>query len=75
MLYFYCRYYPPLVSKRVAAGIRKNSIIEGTFGSFVPNEGGWDPSWDTTKQMFMLKPARGRKNERTREQRFDYICI
>jgi len=33
------RYIAPLVSKRVAADIRKRALIEGTFGEFVPNEG------------------------------------
>lgn len=34
-----CRYIKPLVSPRVAATFRKRAIIEGTFGSFVANEG------------------------------------
>ena len=33
------RYIKPMISKRVAADLRKRSIIEGTFGSFVQNEG------------------------------------
>lgn len=28
-----------MVSKRIAADLRKRSIIEGTFGSFLPYEG------------------------------------
>ena len=33
------RYIAPLISKRIAADLRKRALIEGTFGSFVANEG------------------------------------
>jgi hypothetical protein len=33
------RYIAPLVSKRIAADLRKRAIIEGTFGDFVPDLG------------------------------------
>jgi len=67
------RYIAPLVSRRVAAGIRKRALIEGTFGSFQANEGGWDPSWDISKKMFFLRPHKGHKRERTREDRANKI--
>ena len=66
----YVRYYPPLVSRRKAAVLRKRAIVEGSFGSFIPNVGGWDPAWDEPKKMYMLKPTKGHKRDRTREKRF-----
>ncbi|KAJ1392468.1 hypothetical protein B484DRAFT_459418 [Ochromonadaceae sp. CCMP2298] len=63
------RYIAPLVSRRIAADLRKRAIIEGTFGDFVANLGGWDPAWDIPHKMFILKAERGHKRERTREVR------
>lgn len=37
----------PIVSKRIAADLRKKAIKQGTFGSYDPTNGiGWDSSWD-----------------------------
>jgi hypothetical protein len=69
------RYFGPLVSSRIAADIRKRSIVEGTFGTFVANEGGWDPSWDEPKKMYMLRPAKGHIRERNREQRYTWLHL
>lgn len=33
------RYIAPLVSKRIAADLKKRAKIEGTYGEFVPYEG------------------------------------
>lgn len=68
-IYLYCRYYAPLVSRRKAADIRKRAIIEGTFGTWDPNYGGWDPAWDEPKKMYMLRPSKEHKRDRTREKR------
>ena len=63
------RFHAPLVSKRLAANLRKRSIIEGTFGSFSPIHGGWDPSWDTPKNIFIIKPDKGHLRDRNRPER------
>lgn len=37
----------PIVSRRIAADLRKKAIREGTFGSYDSTNGiGWDPVWD-----------------------------
>ena len=36
----------PIISKRTAKEMRKQAIRDGTYGSFVENQGGWDPAWD-----------------------------
>lgn len=64
------RYVKPLVPKRIAADYRKKTIIEGTFGTFVPNEGGWDPTWDMPTKIYPLRPHKGHKNERNRQERY-----
>ena len=64
---------PPLVSKRIAAGVRKRAIIDGTFGSWDDTRGGWIPEWDIPRKMFMARPLKGHKNERTRAARADKI--
>jgi uncharacterized UPF0146 family protein len=38
----------PVISKRVAADLRKLALRSGTYGSFDVETGlGWDPTWDT----------------------------
>ena len=66
------RYIGPLVSKQHAAKLRKRALAEGTFGRFVPNEGGWDPAWDEPRKIFITKPAKGHIRERTRETRYAF---
>ena len=68
----------PIVSKRVAATLRKQAIRDGVFGSYDPNTGiGWDPQWDidsTTTESnqlpwMQIRPHKETKRERTREDR------
>lgn len=63
------RYMGPVISRRKAADLRKLAIKDNTFGTFTPNVGGWDPSWDTPRKMFMLRPFKGHLADRTREDR------
>jgi hypothetical protein len=39
------------------------------------NLGGWDPAWDECKKMFVMKPHRDHKRDRTRQERLEYIYI
>ena len=42
------RWRKPVISKRVAADLRKLALKSGTYGSFDVETGlGWDPTWDT----------------------------
>ena len=63
------KYYGPLVSRRKQAVMRKKCIINGTYGEFIPNQGGWNPKWDKFKKMFCIRPNKGHKHERTRLER------
>lgn len=63
------KYFGPMVSRRVAAGIRKRAIVEGTYGSFIPYIGGWDSQWDEPKHMHLIKPLKCHIEERNREDR------
>jgi hypothetical protein len=67
--YKHGQYIGPLISRRKAADLRKIAIKDGTFGSFTANVGGWDPTWDTPRKMFMLRPYKGHLSDRTREDR------
>lgn len=66
---------PPLVSRRKAAALRKEAIQNGSFGSFVAEKGGWDPSWDLellgrTKGRFpSVRPPKLPRHQRNREER------
>mmetsp|Transcript_19159 Transcript_19159/g.28630 ORF Transcript_19159/g.28630 Transcript_19159/m.28630 type:complete len:138 (-) Transcript_19159:469-882(-) len=66
----------PKVSRRIAATIRKQAVIAGTYGSFDSATGvGWDPKWDFDNNNYQgakigrLKPPKLTKRERTRESR------
>ena len=63
------KYIAPKVSRRVAANVRKRALVEGTFGTFSAEEGGWDPQWDSPRKMFMMRPFKGHARERNREVR------
>mmetsp|Transcript_2965 Transcript_2965/g.5400 ORF Transcript_2965/g.5400 Transcript_2965/m.5400 type:complete len:147 (+) Transcript_2965:65-505(+) len=63
------KYIAPKVSRRIASVVRKEAIINGTYGSFSPEVGGWDPSWDTPRKIVTLRPHRGHKRDRTRPER------
>lgn len=69
------KYYGPLVSKRNQADLRKRSIVEGTYGQFIPNVGGWDSKWDVPKKMFVIKPNKGHSYERNRQDRYEHLYI
>jgi hypothetical protein len=62
----------PKVSKRVAAELRKQAVVEGNYGSFDSETGkGWDPKWDDLRQTgtMQLRPPKLTKRQRTRESR------
>ena len=63
------KYIKPMIPKRIAANARKRAIRDGTYGTFEPGVGGWDPAWDTTRKMFLLKPYKGHVRERNRPDR------
>ena len=63
------KYIAPKVSRRVAANVRKRALVEGTFGTFSEEKGGWDPEWDSPRKMFMMRPFKGHVRERNREER------
>lgn len=63
------KYIAPKVSRRVAANLRKRALVEGTYGSFSVENGGWDPEWDKMPKMYMMRPYKGHKRERDRETR------
>ena len=68
------RYIAPKVSRRVAAGLRKRAIIDGTFGSFsLEQGGGWDPEWDKKPKIYMLRPFKGHVRERNRDTRANKV--
>lgn len=68
------KYIPPMISRRRAANLRKRAIIEGTYGSYSPEFGGWDPAWDKEeKKVYALRPYKGHIRDRTRAQRAEII--
>lgn len=64
------RWRKALVSKRVAADLRKAAIRTGTYGSFDTSTGvGWDPEWDNPGRMPRLLPPKDSKRNISREKR------
>ncbi|KAI2501216.1 hypothetical protein MHU86_13232 [Fragilaria crotonensis] len=64
------RWRKALVSKRVAADLRKEAVRTGTFGSFDASTGiGWDPLWDNPGRMPSLRPPKDSKRNISREMR------
>jgi hypothetical protein len=63
------KYIAPLVPRRIAADVRKRAIVQGTYGSFSLPVGGWDPAWDETKKMFVMRPYKGHLRDRNRKER------
>jgi hypothetical protein len=68
----------PIVSKRVANGLRKQALREGTYGSFDKATGvGWDPTWDiilknnqyNVTRFGGILPPKKTSRERSREDR------
>lgn len=58
-----------MVSRRQSANIQKKALTEGTYGTFVPNKGGWNPKWDKQRKIVIPKPFKGHLNERNRATR------
>mmetsp|Transcript_21134 Transcript_21134/g.29859 ORF Transcript_21134/g.29859 Transcript_21134/m.29859 type:complete len:142 (-) Transcript_21134:74-499(-) len=62
----------PLISKRVAADLRKKALKAGTYGAFDRTTGeGWDFKWDKPGKVgtMQIRPPKGHQRERTRESR------
>ena len=55
-----------VVSKRVAADVRKLAIRSGTYGKFDSNTGiGWDPAWDAPERERMIDLQLQHPNEKS----------
>ena len=81
------RWRSPMVSKRVAADLRKAAIRSGTYGTFDAETGiGWDPIWDSPQRsgvnailgsnqskIHSMRPPKEHKHDRTREARAQKI--
>mmetsp|Transcript_1382 Transcript_1382/g.1842 ORF Transcript_1382/g.1842 Transcript_1382/m.1842 type:complete len:137 (+) Transcript_1382:64-474(+) len=67
------RWAKPIISRRKAADQRKKAVIEGTFGSFSIEHGGWDPKWDKCQRPITARPFKGHKQERNRTERVQKI--
>jgi len=63
------KYMKPMVPRRIAANFRKRALLEGTYGAFEPEMGGWEPAWDNVKKVALLKPYKGHVRERNRAER------
>jgi hypothetical protein len=64
------RWRKAMVSKRVAADLRKKAMIEGTYGTFNTETGaGWDPKWDNPGRMPSLKAPKDSRSFQSREKR------
>jgi hypothetical protein len=78
------RWRKPVISRRVANGIRKEALAQGTYGTFDPNTlTGWDAAWDAAlsaptiatdpmrgiQGRYRIKVPRQHKRDRTREKR------
>ena len=67
------RYVGPIISPRKAKMVRKRAIVEGTFGSFCPQFGGWLEEWDTPRKTYLYRVPKGHLRDRNREKRADKI--
>ncbi|KAG5176363.1 hypothetical protein JKP88DRAFT_92811 [Tribonema minus] len=63
------RWCQPLISRRQAAVQRKKAIVEGTYGSFSAETGGWNPSWDPAPAPIVARPHKGHLHQRNRATR------
>jgi hypothetical protein len=74
----------PKLSARNAAKLRKQAIVDGTFGSFSPEKGkyfifdtrfeyycsgGWDPMWDKPQRAVIMRPPKGHKYDNNKDER------
>mmetsp|Transcript_722 Transcript_722/g.1149 ORF Transcript_722/g.1149 Transcript_722/m.1149 type:complete len:126 (-) Transcript_722:33-410(-) len=68
------KWVKPLISARRAADLRKQAIIQGTFGKFEAETGkGWLSEWDSVKKIPGIRPPKLHQHQRNREQRFEKI--
>lgn len=65
----YISYIAPKVNQRWQNRLRKIAIIDGTYGSFTPMVGGWDPKWDKHNKIAIMRPHKEHKRARTRPER------
>lgn len=63
------RWWRPVVSRRKAKIARKQAILNGTYGSFDLEAGGWLPEWDDMTEPRVLKPQKRHQRERSRAAR------
>jgi hypothetical protein len=63
------RYSGPMVKPRVAAMVRKRALVEGTYGSFCNQFGGWLEEWDTQRKIFFPRVPKGHIRDRDRAKR------
>lgn len=63
------RWWRPIVSRRKAKVARKQAILNGTYGSFDLEAGGWLPEWDEVSEPRILTPQKRHKRERSRAAR------
>ena len=64
------RWRKALVSKRVAADLRKAAVLAGTYGSFDVTTGiGWDPKWDNPGRVPSFREPRDSQRNLSREKR------
>lgn len=63
------RWWRPVVGLRKAKVARKQAIVNGTYGSFDEENGGWLPEWDHVREPRILRPPKRHKRERTRAAR------
>jgi len=82
------RYKAPMISRRIAADIRKKAIRERTYGAFIDGKG-WDIAWDKAPlspvtptsnppligvpRFFTMKPPKGHSRERSIVQRVERV--
>lgn len=63
------RWLRPALSRRQWKVARKTAIINGTFGTFSKENGGWLPEWDEVREPQIVYPHKGHKRDRTRADR------
>eukprot|EP00591_Stephanopyxis_turris_P010372 CAMPEP_0195521362 /NCGR_PEP_ID=MMETSP0794_2-20130614/18541_1 /TAXON_ID=515487 /ORGANISM="Stephanopyxis turris, Strain CCMP 815" /LENGTH=141 /DNA_ID=CAMNT_0040650899 /DNA_START=80 /DNA_END=508 /DNA_ORIENTATION=+ len=58
------------VKARASARVRKEAILDGTYGTFDPTTGkGWDASWDKPGKISSIRAPKESKRDRNREDR------
>mmetsp|Transcript_1658 Transcript_1658/g.2528 ORF Transcript_1658/g.2528 Transcript_1658/m.2528 type:complete len:152 (+) Transcript_1658:116-571(+) len=67
------RWLRPAISRRKWKVARKQAIVNGTYGTFDFEAGGWLPEWDEIKEPKVLYPTKSKKSDRTRAERVERI--